>query len=397
MPDDGLFVVVDNGVTKKLTYSTLQDTLIGPTGPAGIGATGPTGAASSVAGPTGPQGNTGPQGSIGPTGNNSTVPGPTGPQGDASNVAGPTGPQGGAGPTGPQGSIGPTGNESTVPGPTGDIGPTGPQGEVGPTGNDSTVPGPTGPQGEVGPTGNDSTVPGPTGDIGPTGPQGEVGPTGPIYTGIATSDYISQAKLTTNQTITSGSDVVISYNSINDPQGWFNNDGTLFSPTEAGWYNIEYSVLWQTGTGTGQLNTQIQLNGTDQIFIAQNQTNTIQPLTQSGNVLVYMNGTSDYIRITAYSSSDSGSQIIAGGNGTYFNATLVIQGVGDTGPQGPTGPQGEVGPTGAAGPELLTFVEIPASSTSTGIAGQVAINTGTGAFYICAGPGNWYRYGGTGF
>ena len=85
-----------------------------------------------------------------------------------------------------------------------------------------------------------------------------------------------------------------------------------------------------------------------------------------------------------------------GGAGPTGAASTVVGPTGPTG-LGPTGNIGPTGPTGVSGLELLTFVEIPASSTSTGITGQVAINTGTGAFYICAGPGNWYQYGGTGF
>ena len=100
----------------------------GPQGPVGIGETGLTGADSTVPGPIGPIGFTGP---IGLTGADSTVPGPIG----------------------ETGNTGPVGAASTVPGPigdTGDTGLTGPIGETGATGltgADSTVPGPTGPTG----------------------------------------------------------------------------------------------------------------------------------------------------------------------------------------------------------------------------------------------------------
>jgi len=66
MQPNSVFVVVDQGITKKLTYSALQATLTGPAGPAGpTGATGPQG----PAGPTGPQG---PQGPAGPGGGGSS-------------------------------------------------------------------------------------------------------------------------------------------------------------------------------------------------------------------------------------------------------------------------------------------------------------------------------------
>jgi hypothetical protein len=94
------------------------DVSSGPTGPTGI-----TGPASTVTGPSGPQGSTGPTGSTGPA---STV---TGPQGST----GPTGPASVV--TGPQGNTGPTGR--SVTGATGRQGPTGPA-VTGPTGGFGT-------------------------------------------------------------------------------------------------------------------------------------------------------------------------------------------------------------------------------------------------------------------
>ena len=139
------------------------------------------------------------------------------------------------------------------------------------------------------------------------------------------SSNIVSSKVDTNQTITAGSDTVINFTSVNDPQGWFNNSTHKFQPTIEGYYNISYSVLWGTGTVTGeeQMNTQIELNGTTQLYINQSVVNTDVPFTQSGTVIVYLNGTTDYVDVTGYTSSTSGSQIITGGNGTLFNASLI--------------------------------------------------------------------------
>ena len=80
------------------------NTLIGPTGPAGmIGPTGPTGAAGAT-GPTGPAGAAGAIGPTGPAGAAGAT-GPTGPTG-AAGAIGPTGPAGAAGATGPTGPAG---------------------------------------------------------------------------------------------------------------------------------------------------------------------------------------------------------------------------------------------------------------------------------------------------
>ena len=60
LSDQSTFLVVDGGISKKLTYSFLKNNLTGPTG---------------ATGPQGPVGNTGPQGDNGPQG-------PQGPKGD---------------------------------------------------------------------------------------------------------------------------------------------------------------------------------------------------------------------------------------------------------------------------------------------------------------------------
>jgi C1q domain len=138
------------------------------------------------------------------------------------------------------------------------------------------------------------------------------------------SSNIVTAKLATNQTVSS-SDVAINFTSVNDPQGWFNNSTHKFTPTIAGYYNISYSVLWGIGTVTAgqQMNTQIHFNGSTQLYISQSIINTAVNFTQSGSVIVYLNGTTDYITITGYSSSTSGSQTVQSGAGTLFNASLI--------------------------------------------------------------------------
>ncbi|MDC3229110.1 collagen-like protein [Flavobacteriaceae bacterium] len=140
----------------------------GPQGPTGAqGNPGPQGE-TGADGPQGPQGNPGPAGSNGQDGS----PGPQGEPG-ADGPQGETGPQGEPGAEGPQG---PQGN----PGPTGATGPQGNPGPAGSNGQDGS-PGPqgeTGPQGESGAEGPQGPI-GPQGNPGPTGPPGEVGPEGP--------------------------------------------------------------------------------------------------------------------------------------------------------------------------------------------------------------------------
>jgi hypothetical protein len=146
------------------------------TGPTGLGMTGPTGAASTVTGPTGAS-VTGPTGALTSvvvgtvttgvaavtvTGTgasrtlNFVLPFVTGPTGAASTVTGPTGAVGATGPA-PAVTSGPTSDTVFIGGVLVQAA-RGPTGAVGSTGPASTVTGPTGPSG------------------GPTGPTGAVGP-----------------------------------------------------------------------------------------------------------------------------------------------------------------------------------------------------------------------------
>lgn len=111
------------------------------------------GLSTSIYGPIGTTGATGPTGLTGSTGTT----GPIGLTG-ATGTTGPTGPTGNTGATGPRG----------LSGETGATGPTGPTGRIGATGA-------TGGTGPTGPTG----LTGATGTTGPTGPTGSTGPTGP--------------------------------------------------------------------------------------------------------------------------------------------------------------------------------------------------------------------------
>jgi hypothetical protein len=71
---------------------------------------------------------------------------------------------------------------------------------------------------------------------------------------------------------------------------------------------------------------------------------------------------------------------------THSNVT------GPTGPAGATGPTGAAGatgPTGAAGTPGVTVVAVPTTPTSTGVVGQISVDTNH--VYICIGTNSWAR------
>ncbi len=308
------------------------------------------------------------------------APGPTGPTGTggATGVTGPTGAVGNTGATGPTGTVGETG----VTGPTGAVGNTGATGPTGAVGNT----GATGPTGAVGSTG----ATGPTGTVGETGVTGPTGTTGPAGIGYYPTEYVVQGKLSTNQTIASGSDQVIAFIDDYDPQNWLNATSHQFQPTIAGYYMITLGVWWTTAANGDQINIQMRKNN-NSFFIDQHPVVTTMGVSQSGSRLIYMNGTTDYVDFTAYTTS-SPSQTLQSANGTWFTAILQMNGAtGATGPTGAVGSTGVTGPTGRTGPTGFTGPTGLQGSTGPtgagGATGSTGITGPTGPQAVTPGQG----------
>lgn len=210
--------------------------------------------------------------------------------------------EGPTGPTGPEGATGPTGYEGVT-------GPTGYEGATGPTGLEGAT-GPTGFEGATGPTGFE-------GATGPTGPEGATGPQG--ATGLSVGK-VTQATLG-GQTIPESTDTVIQYQADIDPNGWWDDTNYRFTPTIAGYYIISASVWWNPGTSSNQTNLQIRKNGSG-IAITQAPITTAAGNTQIVQRIVQLNGTTDYVDITAFT-GNSGTQVInSAANGSAFYAAL---------------------------------------------------------------------------
>jgi hypothetical protein len=139
----------------------------------------------------------------------------------------------------------------------------------------------------------------------------------------------------TAQTITSNADAVVTFIDDFDPQGWFASN--KFQPTIAGYYNIDVSVWWNAGAVTNnQSNIQLRKNGSTQLAIDQAQIVTGSGYGQTLSTIVYFNGSSDYVEVTAYTGNTTSQDINGAGSGTYIVANLIAYG--ETGPQGPSGP-----------------------------------------------------------
>ena len=188
------------------------------------------------------------------------------------------------------------------------------------------------------------------GDLGYTGSQGDIGYTGSKGAdgGMLTpSNYVVKAvKGGTEQTITGGSDQVVTFVDDFDPQNWFASN--KFQPTLAGYYGIDVSIWWNAGSvSNNQTNIQLRKNGSTQVAISQALITTSVGNTQEINTIVYFNGTTDYVEVTAYTANPTSQAINGSSNGTWFTANLLAYGA--QGDIGYTGSQGDVGFTGSAG------------------------------------------------
>ena len=189
------------------------------------------------------------------------------------------------------------------------------------------------------------------------------------------------------QTITAGSDQVVTFVDEFDPQNWWTP--SKFQPTTAGYYSIQVAVWWYAATtSTGQCNIQLRQNGSTQVAIQQSPLITGDGYGQEIDIITYFNGSTDYVEVTAYTSNTTSQNIHGESSGTWFTASLATIGVGATGatgadstvagPTGATGQQGIQGPTGSTGADS-TVVGPTGPTGNTGLQGIQGVTGSTGA------------------
>jgi len=193
------------------------------------------------------------------------------------------------------------------------------QGTVGATGSQGST-GSTGSQGTAGSQGTTGT----TGSQGVQGTQGIQGIQGLDGGMLTPGTYVGKAiKNGTAQTIPNGADTVVTLIDDFDPNGWFTSN--KFQPTIGGYYLVNAQVWWEAGSvNNNQTNIQLRKNGSTQVSIAQNPiANTTIGYFQSINTIIYFNGTTDYIELTAFTGNPT-SQNIAGIRIRYLVRCCII-------------------------------------------------------------------------
>lgn len=110
---------------------------------------------------------------------------------------------------------------------------------------------------------------------------------------------------------------------VSDTHGWYNTSTYRYTPQIAGWYYFEGSLLVQGTVARSILDvSKSGALGTHRLWDTTMGSGGLDM--NSGSVLLYMNGTTDYVELTAYAQS-SGLTFNAG-DGTHFAGFLVREG-----------------------------------------------------------------------
>ena len=137
----------------------------------------------------------------------------------------------------------------------------------------------------------------------------------------AAGNYYVKLARTTNQTITNGTDTLIGFSAVSDPNSWYSGITNRTTPTVAGTYHVDVMVNWQAGTVVNnQTNIQIRKNG-NTFALSQVGIQTNFAYTQPACGIVTMNGTTDYIDFTVFTGNTT-NQVV---NGTADGAWTKME------------------------------------------------------------------------
>jgi hypothetical protein len=146
---------------------------------------------------------------------------------------------------------------------------------------------------------------------------------------IVTGSLFAQGKISTNQAITTGSDIVIKFVDDYDPQNWYDATTWRVTPTVNGYYNVSFGAWFENmvASSSAQVNAQARKNG-NSFMIVQQPCNNGTGISLTGTKITYLNGSTDYVDFTVYNGATTTKNIQAGtaaGSGTWFSVFLLTQ------------------------------------------------------------------------
>lgn len=136
----------------------------------------------------------------------------------------------------------------------------------------------------------------------------------------STPQHWFKGVLSSDLTLTSGSDNVINWNSNIDPHNWYSSN--KITPKKAGWYQVIGRIMFAASgiSSSNQINSQIIASGS-QVCICQSTNNQYNGQTQVCHAFVYLNGTTDYLELTAYTTIN-GQKISGNSSGSLTSISV---------------------------------------------------------------------------
>jgi hypothetical protein len=162
------------------------------------------------------------------------------------------------------------------------------------------------------------TIPNTTGNIVTTGDSGTVSQTmlatGVSGSGPAFSAYASATTSVSNVTFTKVNFATENFDTNN------NFASSRFTPTVAGYYQISFSVCLATSSSTF---CSLYKNGSGFVDIPGVGISGVIDSTSSTSLVMYLNGTTDYVEVYCYQNTGSTINAQANSKGTWFTGALV--------------------------------------------------------------------------
>ena len=135
------------------------------------------------------------------------------------------------------------------------------------------------------------------------------------------------ATMTASQSVSSGTFTAIQFNSVSGGAGFdtasaFNTSTYRFTPQVAGYYSVSAN-LNGPASSVGYISSFVFKNGSVFENLGQLPNFTGGACT-NGNIIMYLNGSSDFIQIYVYQTTGTSALIYSGNlNGSYFSASLL--------------------------------------------------------------------------
>lgn len=110
---------------------------------------------------------------------------------------------------------------------------------------------------------------------------------------------------------------------IFDTNNNFDTANNRFLPTVAGYYQISVQITIAVPSIVGTVAVQLQKSGTNILELFQTVASVGNSYMPTGNKLVFMNGTTDFLEVYAFQNSSGSCNLSSQENSTFFTAALV--------------------------------------------------------------------------